>query len=35
VVLGDGAYGDITELRTGLAKRAIFYVLDVKAVTSA
>jgi DDE superfamily endonuclease len=35
VVLGDGAYGDITELRTGLSKRAIFYVLDVKAVTSA
>ena len=35
VVLGDGAYGDITELRTGLAERAISYVLDVKGVTSA
>jgi SRSO17 transposase len=35
VVLGDGAYGDITELRTGLAERGISYVLDVKVVTSA
>ncbi len=35
VVLGDGAYGDITELRTSLTQRAISYVLDVKAVTSA
>src|SRR3954454_9945332 len=35
VVLGDGAYGDITELRSGLSERGISYVLDVKAVTSA
>lgn len=35
VVLGDGAYGDITELRTGLSEREIAYVLDVKGVTSA
>lgn len=35
VVLGDGAYGDITELRSGLSEREISYVLDVKAVTSA
>src|SRR4051812_40759968 len=35
VVLGDGAYGDITELRSGLAQRGLSYVLDVKAVTSA
>ena len=35
VVLGDGAYGDITELRSGLTEREISYVLDVKAVTSA
>ena len=35
VVLGDGAYGDITELRSGLTERGISYVLDVKAVTSA
>jgi SRSO17 transposase len=35
VVLGDGAYGDITELRAGLAEREIAYVLDVKGVTSA
>lgn len=35
VVLGDGAYGDITELRTGLSEREISYVLDVKGVTSA
>jgi SRSO17 transposase len=35
VVLGDGAYGDITELRSGLAQREISYVLDVKALTSA
>jgi SRSO17 transposase len=35
VVLGDAAYGDITELRAGLAKREIDYVLDVKGSTSA
>lgn len=35
VVLGDGAYGDITELRTGLQDREISYVLDVKSTTSA
>jgi SRSO17 transposase len=35
VVLGDGAYGDTTELRTGLEEREIEYVLDVKAATSA
>ena len=34
-VLGDGAYGDITELRLGLEARTIDYVLDVKGVTSA
>jgi SRSO17 transposase len=35
VLLGDGAYGDITELRTGLSQREISYVLDVKGATSA
>jgi SRSO17 transposase len=35
VVLGDGAYGDNTELRTGLQERELEYVLDVKATTSA
>ena len=35
VVLGDGAYGDITELRTGLEDRELEYVLDVKGTTSA
>jgi SRSO17 transposase len=35
VVLGDGAYGDITEFRQGLQDREIRYVLDVKGVTSA
>ena len=35
VVLGDAAYGDITELRLGLAEREVCYVLDVKGVTSA
>lgn len=35
VVLGDAAYGDITELRAGLAEREIGYVLDVKGSTSA
>ena len=34
-VLGDAAYGDITELRLGLEARTIDYVLDVKGVTSA
>ena len=35
VVLGDGAYGDVTGLRTGLEEREIDYVLDVKGTTSA
>jgi SRSO17 transposase len=35
VVLGDAAYGDITELRVALAEREISYVLDVKGSTSA
>jgi len=35
VVLGDGAYGDVTGLRSGLEDREIEYVLDVKATTSA
>ncbi len=35
VVLGDGAYGDVTELRSGLEQREISYVLDVKGTTSA
>ena len=35
VVLGDGAYGDTTELRTGLEERELEYVLDVKGTTSA
>jgi SRSO17 transposase len=35
VVLGDAAYGDITELRVGLEARDIGYVLDVKGATSA
>lgn len=35
VVLGDGAYGDITEFRAGLQDREISYVLDVKSTTSA
>ena len=35
VLLGDGAYGDTTELRTGLEDREIEYVLDVKGATSA
>jgi SRSO17 transposase len=35
VILGDGAYGDITELRSGLEDRELEYVLDVKGVTSA
>jgi SRSO17 transposase len=35
VVLGDGAYGDNTEFRTGLEDRELFYVLDAKGTTSA
>ncbi len=35
VILGDGAYGDITEFRCGLEQRGLCYVLDVKAGTSA
>lgn len=34
-VLGDAAYGDITEFRLGLEARDIHYVLDVKPTTSA
>src|SRR3954447_11645158 len=34
-VLGDCAYGDITEFRLGLEERDIPYVLDVKSTTSA
>jgi SRSO17 transposase len=35
VVLGDAAYGDITDFRLGLEDREISYVLDVKGSTSA
>ena len=35
VILGDGAYGDITEFRSGLQERGLSYVLDVKRATSA
>jgi SRSO17 transposase len=35
VVLGDAAYGDISDLRLGLERREIGYVLDVKGSTSA
>lgn len=35
VILGDGAYGDNTELRAALEERELSYVLDVKGVTSA
>jgi SRSO17 transposase len=35
VLLGDSAYGDITELRTGLEEREIDYVLEVKGDLSA
>lgn len=34
-VLGDAAYGDVTELRRGLEQRGLEYVLDVKGATSA
>jgi SRSO17 transposase len=34
-ILGDAAYGDITELRLGLEARDLVYVLDVKGATSA
>jgi SRSO17 transposase len=34
-ILGDAAYGDITELRLGLEERDLHYVLDVKGATSA
>lgn len=35
IVLGDAAYGDVTDLRLGLEARKIPYVLDVKGATSA
>ena len=35
LVLGDAAYGDITDFRLGLEDREISYVLDVKGSTSA
>jgi SRSO17 transposase len=35
VILADGAYGDITEFRSGLENRELSYVLDVKGGTSA
>jgi len=31
VILGDGAYGDNTELRAALEERELSYVLDVRA----
>jgi len=34
-ILGDGAYGDITGLRSGLEQRELEYVLEVKGGTSA
>ena len=34
-ILGDGAYGDTTELRSSLEERELDYVLDVKGGTSA
>jgi len=34
-ILGDGAYGDTTGLRSGLEDRGLEYVLDVKGTTSA
>jgi SRSO17 transposase len=35
VVCGDGAYGDITEFRSGLEDRELSYMLQAKAATSA
>jgi SRSO17 transposase len=35
VIIGDGAYGDTTEFRTGLEQRGLDYLLDVKSATSA
>jgi SRSO17 transposase len=35
VILGDGAYGDNTEFRSGLEDRQLSYVLDVNGTTSA
>jgi SRSO17 transposase len=35
VILGDAAYGDITEFRCGLEERRLAYVLDIQGKTSA
>ncbi len=35
MILADGAYGDITEFRSGLEERELEYVQDVKGATSA
>jgi len=35
VIIGDGAYGDTTEFRSGLEQRGLDYLLDVKAGASA
>lgn len=35
VILGDGAYGDTTDLRTGSEERGLRYMLEVKGETSA
>jgi SRSO17 transposase len=35
VIAADGAYGDITEFRSGLQERGLHYMLDVKSATSA
>ena len=34
-IVGDGAYGDVSELRIGLEERELEYVLDVKSALSA
>ena len=35
VILGDAAYGDITEFRSGLEERGLSYVLDIQSKASA